>query len=608
LASETGKIPTGARWVHEIKFDGYRLLVSVEDGKATLRSRRGNDWTSRFAPAAAALGRLAARSALVDGELVALDEKGRSDFQELQNALSAGDPGRLVYFAFDLLFLDGYDLRASPLLERKAALKKLLSESGKRAAKEFRARVRYTDHVDGQGERLFRKACALSLEGVVSKRKDAPYRAGRSDLWTKVKCLQEQEFVIAGFTEPSGSRAGFGALLLGVRERGVLRYAGRVGTGFSTSSLRELHARLKKLKTAKPAFANPPTGADARGAHWIRPELVAQVAFHGWTRDAVLRQASFKGLREDKGAEEVVIERPKPAPRAAAPAPRARLTHPERVLYPELGLTKRELADFYEAIGDRILPHLIRRPLAIIRCPNGRDKGCFFQKHGTRETPDAIKSVSVREKKGGMERDLYIEDLDGLLALVQVGALELHPWGCRIEDVERPDRVVFDLDPSPGVAWGRVLDAARELRRRLMALGLDSFVKTTGGKGLHVVIPIDPRETWPRVKAWTKAFVQLLADDEPKLYTARLPKAERVGLIFVDYLRNERGSTAVCAYSTRAREGAPVSTPVAWEELKPSLRPDRWTVRNLPARLRSVADPWARFFSVRQILPLPPER
>jgi bifunctional non-homologous end joining protein LigD len=603
LATLAARVPGGGDWIHEIKLDGYRILAGVAGGKATLRSRHGNGWTARFRPTAEALGGLAARRALLDGELVALDEKGRTDFQELQNALSARDPDRLVYFAFDLLELDGRDLRDAPLLERKKALKKLLDESVRRAGKDFGSRVRYADHVDGQGEAFFRRACESALEGVVSKRKDAPYRSGRSDAWTKVKCLQEQEFVVAGYTEPAGSREKFGALILGVHEDGHgrrdgLRFVGRVGTGFTLSSLRELHRKLAALETPRSAFAEPPAGPAARGVHWVRPELVAEVAFSEWTRDGLLRQPSFKGLREDKTASEVTRERPASNPGDSG----AKLTHPDRVLYPEQGLMKRDLAEYYAAVAGRLLPHVARRPLSLLRCPNGVGKPCFYQKHSA-EFPAAVRSIAIAEKDLGRKDYLYIEDAAGLAALAQAGVLEIHPWSARVGDLERPDSLTFDLDPAPGTPWPRVLAAAREIRDRFAALKREAFVKTTGGKGLHVVVPLEPAAGWAAVKAFAKAFAELMAADAPRLYTAKAAKAARAGRIYVDYLRNERGQTAVAAYSPRALDGAPISAPVDWSELKPSLKSDRFTLLNFSRRLSSGRDPWKEFDAARRPLP-----
>lgn len=577
LATLAAKVPDGAGWLHEIKFDGYRLLASVRDGKVSLKSRRGNEWGRRFQAVAAELTRLPARSALLDGEVVLLDDKGRSDFQRLQNAMREGGADRAVYCAFDLLFLDGRDLRDSPLRERKEALKALLEKAS--------TRVRYVDHLaGGRGADVLHQACALGLEGVVSKRADAPYRAGRSTDWLKVKCLKEQEFVVAGWTDPEGGRADFGALVLGVHEAGGdLVYAGRVGTGFTRESLRELGLKLRGLRTQRSPFKTLPPAADARGVHWVRPELVAQVSFAEWTQDSVLRQPSFKGLREDKPASSVSRE-------AAV-----RLTHPERVVYPEMGLTKLEIARYYEAVAPRILPHVAGRPLAIVRCPEGSGKPCFYQKRPGAGFPKSVKST--REY-------MFIEDLRGLLALVQFGALELHPWACKAGDPERPDSLTFDLDPGPGTPWAAVLSAAREVRARFAKLGRESFVKTTGGKGLHVVVPLLAGAGWPEVKSFSKAFADLLASDFPARYTTRLAKSERGGRIFVDYLRNDRGATSVCAWSTRARPGAPVSMPLDWSELKPSLKPARFDARSAVARARGK-DPWRDFEAARRPLPRP---
>lgn len=583
LATLAAKVPAGPGWMHEVKFDGYRLLAHAGRGEAVLRSRRGLDWTHRFPALEKALKGLVAESAVLDGEAVALDEAGRSRFQLLQNALSEKRTDAVVYYAFDLLELDGRDLRGEPLAERKAALKGLLAASAGKEGPEFRRRVRYSDEFDGKGEGLFRNACKLGLEGVVSKRVDAPYRSGRTEDWLKVKCLQGQEFAIAGYTDPAGARAGFGALVLGVREEGELRYAGRVGTGFTAASLKELRGRLGKLGAARCPLAKPPPGPEARGVHWVKPVLVAEVAFTGWTRDGVLRHPSFKGLREDKPAAEAVIER------SAAPP---RLTHPERVVYPGAGITKLELARYYEAAARRMLPHLAGRPLALVRCPGGVGKPCFYQKNAGDTFP-----AGVRAGDGFV----YVEDERGLAALAQAGVLEIHPWGCRAADIEHPDVLTFDLDPGPATTPRVLADAARDTRARLRTLGLGAFLKTTGGKGLHVVVPLKPGASWPEAKAFCKAFAELMAADAPALYTARLGKAARRGRLFIDYLRNERGATAVAAYSPRARPGAPVSTPLAWTELTPSMRSDRFDVRTVLPRLKR--DPWKDFERARRELP-----
>jgi bifunctional non-homologous end joining protein LigD len=513
-----------------------------------------------------------------------------------------------------------------------------------------------SDHVEGRGTDFFDQACRLGLEGILAKRADARYRSGRGTDWLKVKCLAEQELVIVGFSEPGGSRSDLGALLLGVRERsgGKLRYAGKVGTGFDAATLRELRGRLAPLERATAAVSDPPRGYKARGVHWVEPELVAQIAFTGWTDEGVLRHPSFKGLREDKEASEVVRERPVAAgtvaggggrgggsparPSGARPAkprssagstPKARprsparggsstsrgkggsaevagvaISNPGRVLYPEQGLTKLELVRYYERVADWILPHLHGRPLTLVRCPGGRDKQCFYQKHLADATPATLVEVPVTERSGKRSTYVAVESLPGLVSLVQMGALELHPWGSRRQHLDRPDVLIFDLDPGPGVEWRRVVEAARELRDLLAELSLESFVKLTGGKGLHVVVPIAPELTWEPAKAFCRAVVGVLAGRAPDRYTTVMAKAKRSGRIFLDYLRNGFGNTAVAPYSSRAREGAPVAAPVRWEELGPRTAADRYTVRNLGRRLASLrADPWEGFFDRRQRVP-----
>jgi bifunctional non-homologous end joining protein LigD len=603
LATLAARAPAGEDWLHEIKFDGYRVLARIAGGAVRLHTRKGLDWTESFGPVASALKPLAARSALLDGEVIVLDEKGRSDFQALQNALSEGRRGGLVYQVFDLLELDGRDLRERPLLERKAALASLLQATARAAGAGFASRVRYTEHVRGGGEALRRKACELALEGVVCKRADSAYRSGeRSRDWLKVKCLHEQEFVVAGFTAPGGARKGFGALLLGVQGPGGLRYAGRVGTGFTRESLREILAKLERLESDRAPFAKPPSRAEARGARWIRPELVAEVAFTGWTSDGLVRQGSFRGLRADKAPAEVVRERVEQAPaRGEPPVPRPRITHPDRVLWPRAGATKADLAAYLEAAAPRLLREVARRPLGMLRCPDGYGKPCFWQKHASRMFGKAVRPVKVREKDGGVEEYVYVEDEAGLLALAQMSVLELHPWGSTVDDLEHPDRMIMDLDPAPGVPWARVVAAARAVKSRLEELGLAAFLKTTGGKGLHVVTPVQGAD-WALLKTFARALAGAFALEKPAEYTARLPLKERGGRIFVDYLRNERGSTAVAAWSPRARAGATVSVPLEWSELKPSLDPSRFDIRTTLKRL-DKPDPWSGFDKARAPLP-----
>jgi bifunctional non-homologous end joining protein LigD len=621
LATLVAEPPRGDEWLHEIKYDGYRLLCPLADGKARLLTRHGKDWSDRFPSVARAAAELPARQALVDGEVVVLQPDGTTSFQALQNALSGQRAADLVYFVFDLLYLDGWDVRAAPLAERKRLLTALLAGAPAGGA------VRLSDHVAGRGEEFFRHACEAALEGTVAKRADRPYRSGRGRDWLKVKCLARQEFVIAGFTDPQRSRVGFGALHLAVRdperqEHGGLVYAGKVGTGFDEETLRDLRRRLGKLERATPAFANPPRGAEARRSHWVEPKLVAEVAFTEWTGEGLLRHPAFLGLREDKKPGEVVRERPQSvAPAAAkATAPAAsnparggrkkegaveiagvRLTNPDKVLYPGQGITKRDLALYYERVADWILPHLVGRPLTLLRCPEGRAKECFYQKHVTDQFPDSIERVEV---EAGPDAAPYgaVRSLQGLVSLVQMGVLEIHVWGAHSDNVERPDMMVFDLDPDEGLAWERVTEAARRMRDRLDEIGLRSFLKTTGGKGLHVVAPVARRLEWDDFKAFARAVVDGIVAAEPSRYTANASKARRKGKVFLDYLRNGRGATAVVAYSTRARPGAPVSTPLAWEELDdPDLRGGRYTLEMVPARLAALsADPWKDYLSTRQ--------
>jgi len=629
LATLVDRPPHGDEWIHEMKFDGYRVLCEARDGKVHIWTRHGKDWTDRFSPVADAVAQLPVRSALLDGEVAVLEPDGTTSFQALQNALTGDREDDLVYFAFDLLYLDGYDLRRSTLLQRKEALAGVLSGNTSPPSRT----LRFSDHVEGSGEAFFRQACSHSLEGIVCKRGDLPYHSGRTREWLKVKCLKRQEFVIVGFTDPERSRVGFGALLLGVHDdEGKLVYAGKVGTGFNDQLLRDLRKRLGKIERKTPAFANPPRGAEARRSHWVEPELVGEVAFTEWTREGILRHPTFQGLREDKEAGEVVREDPHPltpSPTRSHSRPgegeksskskkRAagrkgdqemrsefagvKLTHPDKVLFPEQGVTKGELAAYYERIADWILPRIADRPLTLVRCPEGRARQCFYQKHVNEHFPKAVKRIRV-EEEAGSEPYGTIDSAEGLLSLVQAGVLEMHIWGSTRKDIEKPDYVVFDLDPDEGLAWERVVEGALLLRDRLGDLGLRSFLKTTGGKGLHVCVPLTRRAGWDEVKAFTKAVSESVVAEDPERYTSKLPKASRKGKIFIDYLRNGRGATSICAYSTRARAGAPVSTPLSWDEIESGqeVHGSFFNVRNVPERLESLkADPWEEFSKVRQ--------
>jgi bifunctional non-homologous end joining protein LigD len=597
LATLVDAPPAGDGWLHETKFDGYRILCRLEDGDVRLLSRNGKDWTARFAPIADRAARLPARSALIDGEVAVTLDDGVTSFNALQNAIGGTAPDGLAYHVFDLLHLDGEDLTSLPLEERKTRLKRLVRRA---------ATIRYSDHVVGHGEKVFAEACRLGLEGIIAKRRDAPYVGGRGRDWLKVKCVREQVFLIGGFNEPQGSRTGIGALLLGVQdERRGLLYAGKVGTGFTARIATDLRRRLDRLEQKTCPFATRPPGATK--AHWVRPTLVGEVEFTEWTNDGRLRHPSWKGLRVDKGATEVVRERAA-ASRTPTPDEMAgvRITHPDRVLYPPDGPTKRGLAEFYASIAEWILPHLRGRPTSLVRCPEGLAGPCFYQKHTGVWAPATLRRVRIQEKKKVGEY-LIADDLPGLIGLVQIGILEIHTWNATAERLERPDRVVIDLDPADDVPWRDVVSAARLVRKTLGDVGLESFVKTTGGKGLHVVAPFDRGPSWDDALGFSRAVATSIADRAPRRFTVNMAKADRGGRIFLDYLRNLRGSTSVAAYSTRAKPGAPVSTPLTWDELSPRRRSDYWTVENLPRRLATLReDPWAAYWRTRQKLPSSP--
>ena len=612
LATLVDEPPAGEAWLHEIKLDGYRILTKIEAGRVTLLSRSGREWTGRFPAVVEALVPLPVQQAILDGEIVVLRPDGTSDFQALQELLQGGrQAGPVVYYLFDLPHCNGYDLTGSPLWERKHLLQSLLARMAPASTI-----IRFSDHIKSRGTEVYHQACLLAAEGIVSKQAAALYEQKRSRSWLKSKCRQRQELVIGGWTDPTGSRLGFGALLLGYYDAGELVFAGRVGTGFTASTLQQLTGRLREIEQDSPPFRPPPAGAEARGMHWVRPELVAEVEFREWTRENLLRQAAFKGLREDKDASEIVREAPTVGPGreplsrpGGPPAARGsvvagvRVSHPDKILYPEQGVSKRALADFYATIADFILPHVIHRPLTLLRCPDGREGGCFYQKHLKEAIPPTLRTIPIREKET-MAEYLVIDDLRGLISLVQLGVLEIHPWGSRETDLERPDILTFDLDPGPGLGWPEVIEGARLLRQRLEGLGLTSFVKTSGGKGLHLVVPIEPQVGWAEAKAFARAVALDMVRLRPDRFTAEIRKVKREGRILIDYLRNGRGATTVAAYSTRAGAGAPVSTPIRWDELDRTMTADRYRIDNLPKRLAGLkSDPWQGYFELRQGLP-----
>lgn len=595
LATLVEAPPVGDEWIHEIKFDGYRLQARLDGSTIKLLTRKGLDWTAKFKPIADALRDLKLGSALIDGELVVEDDNGITSFVALQSDLKAGRMDRMAFYAFDLLYVDGYDLTRTPLIERKTLVAGLLDDVPAGGV------LRYSAHIESDGEAMVRHACRLGLEGIVSKRKDKPYVGGRSLHWQKAKCSQRQEFVIAGYVPSTTSQKAIGSLVLSVHDKGRLVHVGRVGTGFSAALARELWSELERLKRPASPFPDRLPAAAARNVRWVKPALVAEIELRGWTSDGMLRHAAFKGLREDKDPGEVVRET---KVQAASGAVRGQssdlgLTHPDRVFWPDTGLTKQGLAEYYIEIADWILPHVVDRPLSLMRCPSGTEEACFFQKHSW-----SGMSKSVQRRTIAGEDIVFIKDLDGLVALVQSGVLEIHPWGSTLRTIEKPDRLTMDLDPADDVPWTALIEAALDVRERLSHLGLESFVKTTGGKGLHVVVPLTPKAGWDEVKAFAEALARDMASDSPDRYVSTMAKRARKDRIFIDYLRNGRGATAVAAYSTRARPGASVSTPLAWDELSASMRPNHFTVANLPTRLAHMkTDPWADLSDIDQALP-----
>jgi bifunctional non-homologous end joining protein LigD len=606
LAKSVDRPPTSAGWGHEIKFDGYRLQLRVEDHKAVLKTRKGLDWMAKFREIAADATGLP--DCLIDGEACALDDHGAPDFPALQAALSDGHTGDLILFAFDLLFAEGKDLRALPLRERKARLKALLD-----AAPETAGRIRYVDHFETAGDAVLRSACRMSLEGIVSKRLAAPYCSGRGGDWLKSKCRAGHEVVIGGWT---GEAGGLRALLVGVHRGERLVYVGKVGTGLGRDKVARLMPRLTGLETKASPFIGVGAPRGGPTVHWARPDLVAEIEFAGFTGGGMVRQAAFKALREDKPAEDVVAETPAPLEDAALakPAPRSaprpakpgspvvmgvKLSHPDKALWPDGGdgapVTKLDLARYLETVGPWMMPHIKGRPCSIVRTPDGIEgEQRFFQRHLGKGSSALLTEVKVA---GDKEPYLQVDRLEALAALAQSGATELHPWNCQPGKPELPGRLVFDLDPDEGMAFDRVIEAAQEVRARLEALGLVAFCKTTGGKGLHVVTPLKggrSQTDWPTAKTFARDVCLALEADRPGRYVVNMAKAKRVDRIFLDYLRNDRTSTAVAVLSPRARPGAPVSFPLTWAQVKPGLDPKAFTIRTAPALLAKTKA-WADY-------------
>jgi bifunctional non-homologous end joining protein LigD len=592
LCQSQDRPPAGAGWAHEIKFDGYRLQLRIEDGKAALLTRKGLDWTHRFP--ALAKDAAALPGALIDGEVVALNDHGAPDFPALQAALSDEQTDNLIFFAFDLMFADGEDLRPLPLSERKARLKALLGDH---------ARLRYVEHFTQGGEAVLQSACRMELEGVISKKLDAPYRSGRSGAWVKSKCRGGHEVVLGAWSSNGGQ---FRSLIAGVYRGGKLVHVGRIGTGYGQDKLKTLLPMLKAHAADKSPFAErlPHGGGDQ--IHWLKPDLVAEIQFAGFTGDGAIRQASFKGLREDKPAKEVEAERPEPPKTAELAAPRANapavvmgvtLSKPHKPLWPHAAadtapVTKLDLARYFETAAGWIMPHIQGRPCSVIRIPEGIEGERFFQRHAMKGGSPLFDYVEVT---GDHQPYLEIDRAEALIAAAQIAAVELHPWNCAPNRPDQPGRLVFDLDPAPDVAFDQVVQSARDLADLLREIGLEPFCKTTGGKGLHVVTPLAAPKSggpdWPTAKTFAQAVCRRLADDAPDSYVLTMSKAKRTGRIFLDYLRNDRMATAVAPYSPRAREGAPVSMPLKWTQVRKGLDPMTYTVRTVPA-LRAKGDPW----------------
>ncbi|AYD04747.1 DNA ligase D [Neorhizobium sp. NCHU2750] len=598
LAKLKPKPPAGDGWLHEIKFDGYRLQAHVADGRVTLLTRSGLDWTERFGTKISkAFASLPVSTAIIDGEIVVERDNGASDFSALQNDLGEGRSDRFAYYAFDLLHLDGRNLANAALIDRKTLLEQLLGDQREGSI------LRYSAHFGESGGLVLTHACRLSLEGVVSKKRDGKYVSGRKGQWIKSKCSERQEFVIGGYAPSTAMPDAIGSLAMGVYENGKFIHVGRVGTGYSAAMAQDLYGKLQRLEQKTSSFDDKLSALARRDLVFVEPELVAEVEFRAWSADGNLRHASFRGLRDDKKPKDVVRETQGAAPKRKTPTSTVKLTHPDRIYWPDDGVTKQGLVDYYAQVWRFMAPFIVNRPLSLLRAPDGiTGRQHFFQKHGWKGMNAHVHEVTDPKDKTG-DKLLKIVDFDGLAALVQSATLEIHPWGTTVNHWEKPDMLTMDLDPGGDVPWENVIAAAYELKERIEAAGLAAFVKTSGGKGLHVVSPLKPKATWLQMKAFAKSLADDMSADNPSLYLATATKAKRKGRIFIDYLRNGRGNTAVAAYSTRARPGAAVSTPLAWDELSTEIGPARFTIDNAPARLDALSkDPWDGFFAAARPL------
>ena len=609
LATLVDDVPPGNSWIHEIKYDGYRLLLAVGDGVATAWTRNGKDWSDKFKALVKAAAKLPAGT-LIDGEAVAIDDDGKPSFQLLQSTLKDRQGTNLVFYAFDLLVDQGEDIRKLPNIVRKDRLASLLAGVS--------PPILYGDHIVGRGEEMFDAVCKQGGEGIISKKASATYSGTRSGNWLKIKCIQRQEFVIVGWSD-SDKRRGFRSLLLAAKEKRKLTYVGKVGTGFNAQSIEDLMALMEPLEVDKAPVEVP--RADRKGAHWIEPKLVAEIAFTEFTDDGVLRHPSFMGLREDKPASDVVVEtvkhtedvtkkaRPKASKAKKSKGATAEdfgieISSPDRVIFPELGLTKKDLADYYATVEPLIMVDAADRPMTLIRFPSGRTGESFFQKHDKGTFGPHVKQIPIEEKDGSFEDYLYFEDIRGLLACVQMGTIEFHGWGSKVDKVEYPDRLVFDLDPDVGLDFNKVKAAAVRLKALLEDLGLKSFPLLSGGKGIHVVVPLDATKDWPTVKSFADRFSRAISEAEPETFTANIRKVQRKGRIFLDWLRNQRGATAVMPYSARGREGAPVAAPVTWAELDKYESGHHFSIRDADELLkRASSKALAGWGQAKQALP-----
>lgn len=582
LATLVDKVPIGEDWLHEMKWDGYRLM-SVIDKKVKLITRNGLDWTSDFPSIEAEMNQLNLKKTILDGEVVVLDEKGKPSFQLLQNALNEKTKDPMIYYLFDIIYYEGHNLSEVPLIERKALLEKIIPVGNEV--------LHYSDHIIGHGEKVFKKACKYGLEGIISKKVQSTYMQKRTESWLKIKSQKRQEFVVGGYTQGKGQRSFFGSLLLGFYDKKEFKYCGRVGTGFNDRSLEEIYELLEHYQTKKCPFSHKPPMQDFKS--WVEPKMIVEVEYTEMTSEGVLRHPSFKGLREDKTPPEVVKE--------VGSDFKFEITHPGRIVYPKSNITKLDVVKYYDTIQSWILPYIVSRPLTIVRCPQGIEAACFFQKH-----------ILPHENNADIfqgDKSLYIKKQAGLMELVQIGALELHISGNQIDKPNKPDWIVFDLDPGEGVSWKTIVKTAFFIKEELERYGLTSFVKTTGGKGLHVVLPIVRRYDWESISLFTKTFSEYMSVKYPNDYVSVMTKSKRIHKIYIDYLRNQTGATAIAPYSTRARELATVSTPLGWDELSTKIKPSDFTIETVIKRLETLTqDPWEDFFAMKQSLPKMPKK